>query len=65
MEHCTEENKDFLPKDCSLKIRKSLDSPGGPVAKIPSYDCRGSEVQLLVRELDPKCRDQDPVHPNK
>jgi len=32
------------------------DFPGGPAAKTPRSQCRGTWVQSLVRELDPTCR---------
>ena len=32
------------------------DFPGGPGAKTPSNQCKGAQVQLPVRELDPSHR---------
>ena len=37
----------------------------GPPAKTPSSRCRGAEVWSLLTELDPTCRDWDPVQTNK
>ena len=47
-------------KDCrnerkAVKKHWVYDSPGGPVAKTPSSQCKGAGVPSLVRELDPAC----------
>ena len=43
----------------------SGDFPGGPLAKTTKLPTQGDWVQSLVRELDPKCCNYDPMQPNE
>ena len=41
-----------------IKMHDKGDFPGGPVGRTPSSQCKGPEVQSLVRELGPACMPQ-------
>ena len=50
------------PWDFAMKTGTLWDFPGGAVVKTPCSQCRGAQVQSLVRELNPTCMLQLRVH---